>query len=48
MVRYLVVPRGKFHLSELSSAASVAGGTRDPYYLPYLEKFKTAIESAAL
>ncbi len=48
MVQYLVVPKGEFYLSELSSAASVAEESRDAYYLPYLEKLKTAIESADL
>lgn len=48
MVQYLAMPKDKFYLSELRSAAQVAGASRDPYYLPYLEKFKTAIESADL
>lgn len=48
MVQYLKIPVGKFYLSELAYAAGVAGETRDPYYLPYLEEFKSAIASADL
>lgn len=48
MVQYLTIPEDKFYLSELSKVAHVVGGTHDPYYLPYLDRFKAAIESANL